>query len=227
MMHDGAPSLLAWPIMYKLHVGAVGAPRFALCMCVVLAVLLVEACGKEEAAAGFGLELHKPAAWTYVTAGVSGAQGDAVRYDAATLAKAIDSHTSAPLFALLKRAPPQNGMNPTFGINLDRSAATRGQTALALLAVRVARASDKGPFQVAQAAVVSKLAGLDAAQAELRSPEGQAQGAQTRVRLNLVVIGDVTVLLAATDTVSGDNDASAEFQQILDSVRFTGMPPAH
>jgi hypothetical protein len=201
------------------HLGMLTFHRLSACGLALL-ILLLQGCGKEQAAAGFGLELHKPTGWTYVSAGVSGAKDDTVSYDAATLAKAIDSHASAPLFALLKRAPPQHTMNPTFGINLDRSPATLGQTPLALLETRVARATDNGPFVAAQAAAASKLAGLDAAHAELRSPPGK--GLVTRVRLDLVVIGDVTVLLAATDTPSGADDASAEFTQIVESLRLPG-----
>jgi len=211
--------------MNKLQVGLAGlsASRRAFALCCSLLLLALQGCGKDEPAAGFGLELRKPAGWTYVSAGVSGAHGDDVRYDAATLAKAIATHTSAPLFALLKRAPPQRSLNPTFGINLDRSSGTAGQTALALLTTRVARATDKGPFELAQAATATKLAGLDAAHAELRTPAGKTVA--TRVRLDLLVVGDVTVLLAATDAPSGENEASAEFKQIIDSLRLPGETP--
>ena len=194
-------------------------------LAVVLLTLLLQACGKEQSAADFGLELHKPTGWTYVSGGQSALQGDEVRYSGADLNKAIAGHATAPLFALLKRAPPQKSMNPTFGINLDRATANTGQSPLALLEASVKRASDKGPFLLAQGVTATQLAGLPAAQAELRTPP-QGTSAQTRVRLNLVVIGDVTVLLAATDTVSGENDASGEFQQILTSLRFPGAPPA-
>jgi len=190
-----------------------------------LLILLVQGCGKEQSTADFGLELRKPPAWTYVSGGVGGAQGDEVRYDAAALSKAIANHATAPLFALLKRAPPQKGMNPTFGLSLDRDAHTRGQTPLALLELRVKAASENGPFQVTEPVSVTRMAGLAAARAELRAPP-QAAEPQTRVRLHLVVIDDVTLLMAATDAVSGDDEASAAFEQILGSVRFPGVRPA-
>ncbi len=217
--------------MHKPATGAraVVTSRLTVVLGIALLALLNQGCGKDETSAAFGLELTKPAGWTYVSNGVSAAHGEEIDYDEATLGKAIASHTSAPLFAVLKRAPPNASLNPTFGINLERDPKTRGQTALAMLALRVAGASVNGAFKVVEPAVASKLAGLDAAQAELRSNagSGEDQQPQIRVRLHLLVIDDVTVLMAATDAVSGDNDASSEFQQILDSLRLPGATPAH
>ena len=191
-------------------------------LCAVLLLAIVQGCAKDEADAGFGFELRLPAGWTYISGGVHGATGDTVRYDAAALGQALAQQHAAPLFALLKRAPPQSGLNPTIGVNLERDANARGQSAVALLGTRVDAATRNGPFTLVAAASAAQLAGLPAAQAELHAAPASTAEAGARVRLFLWVIDDVTVLLAATDAVTGMDDTSAELQRTLDSLRLPG-----
>lgn len=185
---------------------------------------LVQACGTQDEGAGFGLELVKPAGWSYVSGGVNGVQGEAIRYDRSAIAAAISGQHNAPLFALLKRAPPQATFNPTFGINLERDAKARGHSPVELLNARVIEASRHGPFTLIAPAAPTRLAGLPAAQAELRlaQPAAAMPAAQTRVRLHLLVVDDITLLLAETDALSGDNEASAAFEQVRASLRLPG-----
>ena len=196
-------------------------PRLFLVIIALPILALLQSCSAQNSDNAFGLELRKPSTWTFVSGGVGAARGDVIDYTSAALAQAIASRTSAPLFALLKRPPPQAGTNPSFGINLHNDAAIRGQTPMALLEAEVARARDSEQFQVTRPVSASKLAGHDAAQAELRSA---ADKPAIRVRLHLLVIDDVSLLIAATDTLSGVNAASAEFTQILASLRLPGAP---
>lgn len=200
-------------------------PRLFLVIIALPILALLQSCSAQNSDNAFGLELRKPSTWTFVSGGVGAARGDVIDYTSAALAQAIASRTSAPLFALLKRPPPQAGTNPSFGINLHNDVAIRGQTPMALLEAEVARARDSEQFQVTRPVSASKLAGHDAAQAELRSAADKPTGNPTvRVRLHLLVIDDVSLLIAATDTVSGVNAASAEFTQILASLRLPGAP---
>jgi hypothetical protein len=192
---------------------------------VLLVLVLLAGCSQPGTDSAFGLELHKPSGWTYISGdGSSAARGDTIDYSSTQVAQAIASHGAAPLFALLKRPPPQAGINPTFGINLTRDAANRGQSCVALLATVLARASASGQFHIVQAATASTLAAHPGAQAELRTAAPAADGSVTRVRLYLLVIDDVAVLMAATDAVSGADEASGEFTQILASLRLPGAP---
>ncbi len=188
--------------------------------------LFVLGCGEDNSAGRFGFEVVVPAGWTYVSGGVSAVEGAQVRYDEDALERAIDQHAGAPLFALLKRAPPQHAFNPTFGVNLERDVNTRGQSALTVLQARVAQATAHGAFALIAAPAATHLAGLAAASAELRAAPttGGEQGVNVRVRLHVLVVDDTTLLLAATDAESGADDATAEFRQIIDSLRLPGAP---
>ena len=199
--------------------------RIFLVVIALPSLALLQSCGEHQADHAFGLELRKPSSWTFVSGGVGAAHGDVIDYTSAAVAQAIASPTAAPLFALLKRPPPQVGMNPSFGINLARDASIRGQSPMALLAAEVARASKSGQFLLTQAVTASKLAGHDAAQAELRTAADKLAGNPTvRVRLHLLIVDDVSLLIATTDSASGLDAASAEFTQILASLRLPGAP---
>lgn len=190
--------------------------------------LLLVACDNEAPTVGFGLQVQKPAGWTYVSGGPGAARDELVSYDAEAIERALATHAGAPLFALLKRAPPQGDFNPTFGINLERDAGARGKAPLALLHARVAQATAHGAFSVSVAPALTRVAGCVAAHAELRAvPRADAAAAITaRVRLHLLVVDDVIVLAAATDALSAKDDASHEFEAILDSLRLPGAAPA-
>lgn len=186
---------------------------------------LLQSCGEPKSDISFGLQLRKPSSWTFVSGGVGVARGDVIQYTPAAVAQAIASRTATPLFALLQSPPPQAGMNASFGINLERDAAIRGRTAMALLAAEVARARKSGQFQVTQPVTARTLAGHAAAQAQLRTAADKPAGnPSVRVRLHLLVIDDASLLIAATDAVSGINDASAAFTQILATLRLPGAP---
>ncbi|MBK6661127.1 MAG: hypothetical protein IPG43_24675 [Proteobacteria bacterium] len=189
--------------------------------------LLLVACDNEAPTVGFGLQVQKPAGWTYVSGSPGAARDDRVSYDADAIERALATHAGAPLFALLKRAPPQGDFNPTFGINLERDAGARGKAPLALLRARVAQATAHGAFSVSVAPALTRVAGRVAAHAELRAePRTDAAAAITaRVRLHLMVVDDVIVLAAATDAPSAPDDASHEFEAILDSLRLPGAAP--
>lgn len=193
---------------------------------VLLWSALLTGCSNESSDPAFGLELRKPDGWTYVSSGdASTTRGDIINYSAAQVTQAINNHGAAPLFALLKRPPPQAGLNPSFGINLTRDGANRGQTGVALLATLVARASNTGQFHIVHGASANKLAAHHGAQAELHTVAQQpAGGVATRVQLHLLLIDDVSVLIAATDAVSGADAAAAEFAEILASLRLPGAP---
>lgn len=213
MFPAGSRTARALPL--RIFLVIITAPMFA----------LIPGCSEQKSDDTFGLELRKPSSWTFVSGGVGAAHGDVIDYTPAAVAQAIASRTSAPLFALLKRPPPQAGMNPSFGINLNRDASMRGQTPMALLQAEVIRARQSGRFQITQAVMAGKLAGRDAAQAELRTAADKPTGnPSVRVRLQLSVVDDVSLLIVATDTVSGVNAASAEFTQILASLRLPGAP---
>lgn len=193
---------------------------------IVLSMLaLIQSCSEQKPDHAFGLELRKPSSWTFVSGGVGAARGDVISYSPAAVTQAIASRSAAPLFALLKQPPPQVGMNPSLGINLNRAASIRGQSPISLLEAEVTRARDSGQFQITAPVTASTLAGREAAQAELRTAADKPTGnPAVRVRLHLVTVDDVSLLIAATDAVAGVHAASAEFTQILATLQLTVTP---
>lgn len=195
----------------------VARPRGSALLALLLAVLA--ACGEHGGARGPSLALDIPAGWTYVGAAPGERRGDRLVFDARTMRAALEHRAVAPLFALLKYAPPHAGHNPTFGITAQRQVAGTTANALALLGAEVEQARREAGFALARGVSATRVARREAATALLRAPG--PDGVAGRVRLTLVVVDDIALLITASDAATGVEQADQAFDALLASLTLT------
>ena len=196
--------------------------RYLLLLLIPFAVLL-HTCGEQFDTPRDlpAFSFSRPPSWTYLTETLVKSADGRIRFSAESSADALDRGHTAPLFALVKYAPPHTGLNPMIGVNLAWETADEIPRATALLERSVAdvqRRAD-GRLEVVEGLVATEVAGLPAARVVLATRGAPAPGKiEDKLTVIAVLAGRLSFLIAASGAFDGADAVDQELEAFAASL---------
>lgn len=178
---------------------------------------LASACSPRDASLGFQFEF--PTGWHYVSSTEVEAYGQWVRFSPAELDAAITRKASTPLLAVVKYAPPHEGPNPSFGINVTRGEELRDRTSAQMLAAYVTEAqrAANNRFKLVDSDKDLTISGYKAAHAILAAPPPDL----TLLGIHTLMMGQTSFMFVTQGPSDGPEMAEEAFSKMLTSFAFT------